>query len=394
MTTSHRIFLFGFVFTLVFISGCVEQNRTQQPTTTIASTSVSTTSIKLTTLESTTTVQPTTTQPTTTQPTTTQAVESTTTTIKPFETASNATANQTASSNITVPGKAATGMTMRKDGDYRVVLDFTGLDGKNHSGVHLDNGPFEPGDEFIVAGKLYQYVKVTTDDKNNAKLELKDVINFRKEEFKLKPYNLSEIKLKTYSFEEAERNDEEVNIKPEKSLEDTEVYTGNVLSMPAILDSETLYLGVDDAGKKTLGVRADVAGPNYFEDIQLSPFGIGLTVVAENGVNMNGDSKNMKDDDTDDVLIKIYDPIDKLGTTARKYVYLDFYDRNYGRKDEYTMSVQIDTNSVSSGSAIGKPRNSLDTEENTTFSDFPMLAYVYEIEHGRYNSINSLKIHA
>ena len=64
-------------------------------------------------------------------------------------------------------------------------MTFVGLDGKKHT-AHLDSGPFEKGDEFMMKGRVYRYNGYETDKTNNLKVELRDITSFNKETFTLK----------------------------------------------------------------------------------------------------------------------------------------------------------------------------------------------------------------
>jgi hypothetical protein len=273
-----------------------------------------------------------------------------------------------------------------KDGDYRLTMTFTGLDGAKHT-TNLDSGPFERGDEFMVNGRIYKYLDYEIDDGNNLKIELKDVTSFSRSKYTLAPKTGGKITLKTYSFIDSERNDEEIELDPDTEAADTAVYSGTILGVPVLAEDSTLYLGVDGASKTTVGASADVAGPNKFEDIQMSSWGVGVQVVAEKGANINGAKGDVTDDDNDDVFVVVHDPSPSGG----KRIYIDFYDRNWQRGDT-TNNVKV-ASSLATASNIGKTFFDLDTPEETIIENFPLIAYKYNVSYGSGNEIKSVRVH-
>gem|GEM_PF-3259396 len=355
---------------LLFIPGCIEpqeqvQTTTSVPTsveTTVAATSIAPATSVQTTLETTVSTTIPATIPESTSSTSTSTL-TTTTKMPEFRISDN--------------------VVMEKTDDYRMLLSFLGEDGQIHKAVHLDSGPFDVGDEFVMNGKVYKFEDYETKTNNEMKIKLKDAINYDIETATLQPVASSgKIILNTYSFENSQKNDEETKLEPDPDSQATTVYSGTILGIPVIY-ADSLYLGVNGNTKKTVGVLSDVTG-NYFNDIRIFGMGVKLKVVEERGTNMNGDTKGtVTDDDSDDVIIK-------LMTGDFEYVYIDFYDRNYNRDNRhYTESVKVSNVDVEAGGKIGTPDATLDSTDDHMLI-LPGSGYRINVTYGNDNQINKV----
>jgi hypothetical protein len=242
-------------------------------------------------------------------------------------------------------------------------------------------------DEFFLKGRLYKYEKQEYDEENNLKVELRDVTSFDKVKYALAPKTGEKITLETYSFLDASENDDEIELEPEADAQDSSVYSGDFAGLPVLSDGGSLYLGVDGVSKNRVGVIPEVFGSGEFTDVQMQGDGFGLKVVGENGKNLNGAKGDVTDDDGDDVFIVIHER-----AFSEKYFYLDFYDRNYLKKD-ITNSFKM-ASSMADSNGIGKTFYDMDTPAENYISDFPVILYKYNITYGGGNEITKVTVYA
>jgi len=331
-------------------------------------TTINETTIPTTSLRQTTTVRDSTTSLPEETTTTTTIIKATTTSLPPRE------------------------IIFKKDGDYRVTMTFMGVDGKTHT-AYLDSGPFEVGDEFLMNGRVFEYYEYYDETESaGINVELKDISSFDRKIHQIvtcqTPLDYTqEVTITTHAFLDAIRNDEEIEIQTTEVGEDDRVLCGTIEGIPVILEDGTLYLGVDGHENTVIGLNADVAGLNQFREIQLSPRGVGVSIIAEDGMNLNGAKGDVTDDDSDDVFIVVHDP----GFSGGKRIYIDFYDRNY-RRGDYTNSVKV-ASSMATGGRVGKTFFDMDTKEETYIENFPLIAYKYNITYRNGNEITQVRVH-
>jgi len=109
---------------------------------------------------------------------------------------------------------------LTKDEDYKLFLSFTGDDGQRYDDVGLYQGPYTPGEKFMLGGKVYEYdsddgIVENTDECNTAEIYFKNLLQGGKDKIILDAYTGSQIVLTTYSFEEGAENDYEIEIDPD-----------------------------------------------------------------------------------------------------------------------------------------------------------------------------------
>ena len=292
---------------------------------------------------------------------------------------SSVTTTTTTTTTSTLP-EIKRDITISKEGKYQLLMNFTSNDNRFYSNVHLDNGPFYINEMFVVNGRVYKYLDYKEKPNHKMEIKIRDAISGNTITYTLNAYNGTPFELKTYSFEESSANDKTIKITPDSDIETTSIYNGTAFGIPILFNEGDLYLGID--AMKIVGVTADVIGFNYMENFNL--FGIKITAIDENSVNLNRDSTGrVADDDTDDIIIKIKD-------AENEFVYVDFYDRNYDRTKRYSESVKASTRDVIN-TQIGTPAVTIDNPEDSLLI-LPGSGYRIKITYGYDNSIRSIRI--
>lgn len=258
--------------------------------------------------------------------------------------------------------------------------------GTRHKNVHLDCGPFGIGDLFVINGVVYKYEDYE-ERKNQMRVKIKDMIDYQIKTYTLDPVaGSSKIRFSTYSFEDSLSNDDELEIEPDSDPNETEVYGGTVAGVKTLFDYGDLYLGVNATGE-SVGVTRDVVGPSYMDDFRVGGGNLMITVIDENGVNLNGDSTGrVTDDDSDDILLKVK-------CSSSEYVYIDLYDRDYNSRtgSSYTESMKASWKDVTS-SAIGNPSVTLDDPDDSLLI-LPGSGCKLKLTYGRDNQIKTVEIY-
>ncbi len=260
---------------------------------------------------------------------------------------------------------------VEREGKSRGLLSFTGDDGQRYNGVYIDQGPFARGDQFVIAGKVYEYDEASQPDNDPTimKLTLKDLLGGGKNTYELSAVSSSTpFSFQEYAFEDSSENDDELDeITPNDNEEDTDVFIG--IDLATLYDISILYDGSDiyllpngmitdddpenvpaDLDGVKLGINEGIFSANgeTLNKFELDEGSLDMTVINEDTDSPDGTDLNA------DRLPNVDDRLIQFENGEGEFLLIDFYDRNWTDETLETYYSQgVWTSAVDQGIATG-----------------------------------------
>lgn len=287
-----------------------------------------------------------------------------------------------------------------KDDEYKLWISFTGDDGQRYDTIQLDQGPFSPGDQFVVNGKIWEYDKSEEqEDDTTMRVTLKDILDGGKSQVDLTAVTTpSEVTLTTFPYEEAADNYDEIDISPDSDEDLSDVFSGNfgATAVDVVYDGGDLFLfppgtitTIDDITPLDgimLGVHPGVTGPTALDDFEENGQAVSVWVVKENGSDdLNNEGSGLN---TDDVLVQ-------YSNDKGEYVLIDFYDRDYDDSTDtrYMETVKVVDTAVTNAAAMDDTTEKLElNEDRDTLAILPRSGARFTVDYGADNMVNSVEI--
>jgi S-layer protein (TIGR01564 family) len=234
---------------------------------------------------------------------------------------------------------------IEKAGDYELEISFTDDNGNRHNAIGMHQGPYSTGDKFILGGNVYELDDLQEqNDDVTMEVKLRDLIDGGTDTYDLTAITSpSEFTYTTIPFQDELEDNDTYDIEPDDEQDDSDVYSGTILGVAAILDGSDLWLDVTNADQ-SVGVSSTQVGT--IDEIEEDGNTLEIKVIEENGT---GDLMAVPTSrtDLDDVILEIANEQDER-------VYVDLYDRDYDSAVdvEYGNAVVVTDDSLSATSPL------------------------------------------
>jgi len=275
---------------------------------------------------------------------------------------------------------------IKKDGDHQVLISFTDDNSDRYDDVHLDNGPIEEGELFMVDGEVWEFIE--GDSGADPSVELKNRITGKKWDVELTD-DSTNLDIECNVF--GDGNTQCVDNKPTNLYAEPIENNGESPIGDIVYDGRYLYLTTHD-GTGVLGLNAGVTGMLQHFDVDDNDLNIGI-LPEGGGTNDDLNREDSAIRNTDDVLITVssgksdviirYDgDIPMCDSTSCDLTYIDFYDKDRLDDDHWANSVLV----VQSDGGV------LDDEDNADTVWLPNSGAEIVVDYGSDDEINGVTI--